>query len=479
MAQPQHRRELSFRSLFPVARSPRPGARIMLAALAAALVTCTLAAAPVRAADLLQIYRLAQGSDSTYAAARASWSASQEKLPQGRAGLLPSLTLSATTQMNDRETQIRPSQFVPAPGTTTDQFNSNNWTVTLTQPLYRRQNIVAYEQAKTQVSQSDTQLALAGQDLILRVAQAYFDILLANNNVELAASQKVAISEQLAQAKRNFEVGTATITDTHEAQARYDLAVAQEIAAQNDLEIKRRQLAQIIGRPAPGLALLAREIKLELPQPNRIEPWVEEATRASLAVQIAEATLAFARQEVDRNRGAHHPTLDAVATYTDAAAGAGSPSGGVVGSGFDSTTRTIGLQLAVPLYQGGATASRVREALANEDRARQELETARRNAELTVRQAFLGVTNGLAQVNALRAALVSSQSSLDSTRLGLEVGVRTQVDVLNATQQIFTTRRDLGQAAYNYLLSLLRLKAAVGRIAEDDLAKINGWLERK
>ena len=445
--------------------------RSLAPALFAALLLA--AAAPVPAADLVQIFRLAQGSDAVYAAARAGWTATQEKLPQGRAGLLPSVTLSATTQWNDRETEFRnPGIFTPR--STTDKFNSNNWNVTLTQPLYRRQNFVAYEQAKTQIGQADAQLALAGQELILRVSQAYFDVLLANNNVELAAAQKVAISEQLAQAKRNFEVGTATITDTHEAQARYDLAVAQEIAAQNDLEIKRRQLAQIIGRPAPGLALLAGEIKLELPQPNRIEAWVEEATRASLSVVIAEATVAFAQQEVERNRGGHHPTLDVVATYSDAGAGVGQQVGS---SGFDSNTKTIGVQLAVPLYQGGATSSRVREALANEDRARQELENARRGAELAAHQAFLGVTNGMAQVNALRAALVSSQSSLDSTRLGLEVGVRTQVDVLNATQQIFTTRRDLAQAAYNYVLSLLRLKAAVGRLGEDDLARVNAWLK--
>jgi outer membrane protein len=441
--------------------------------LASTVLASSLAAASFAApaADLLQIYRLAQGADAVYAAARATWSAIQEKLPQGRAGLLPSATLSASTQYNDRDLEFR----TPANPSTAGQFNSNTWSLSLTQPLYRRQNLVAYEQAQTQVGQADTQLALAGQDLILRVSQAYFDVLLALNNADLAAAQKVAISEQLAQAKRNFEVGTATITDTHEAQARYDLAVAQEIAAQNDLEIKRRQLAQIIGRPAPALSLLAGQIMLELPQPNQIQPWVEEATRASLAVLVSEAALTFSRQEVERNRGGHHPTLDAFATYTDAGSGSGIQGG----PGTDTTTRVIGLQLAVPLYQGGATASRIREALANEDKARQELENARRSAELAAHQAFLGVTNGVSQVNALRAALVSSQSSLDSTRLGLQVGVRTQVDVLNAQQQLFSTRRDLAQAAYNYVLSFLRLKAAVGRLGDDDLAKVNAWLGRK
>ncbi|MGQ0524132.1 MAG: TolC family protein, partial [Betaproteobacteria bacterium] len=188
-----------------------------------------------------------------------------------------------------------------------------------------------------------------------------------------------------------------------------------------------------------------------------------------------EAALTFARQEVERNSGGHHPTLDAFASYSDSGAGSGTQGG----PGNDSTSKVVGLQLALPLYQGGATASRVREALANEEKARQDLENARRGAELAARQGFLGVTSGVAQVNALQAALVSSQSSLDSTRLGLEVGVRTQVDVLNAQQQLFSTRRDLAQARYNYILSLLRLKAAVGTLTEDDIVRVNAWLERK
>jgi outer membrane protein len=427
------------------------------------------AAAP--AADLAETYRLARDSDAAYAAARATWAAAQEKLPQGRAGLLPAASLSAFTQYNDRELQFRTAGAVP----TTSSYNSNALTLSLTQPLYRRQNWIAFEQAKTQVEQADAQFALAAQDLILRVAQAYFDVLLAQDTVAFAAAQKAAIGEQLAQAKRNFEVGTATITDQHDAQARYDLTVAQEIAAQNDLEIRRRQLSQIIGRATPAIAPLGKNLPLAVPDPDRIERWVEQATGSSIQVVINEAALTFARQEVERNRGGHHPTVDAFASYSDSGAGAGAQGG----PGTDSKTAVVGVQLALPLYQGGATASRVREALANEERARQDLENARRSAELAARQGFLGVTSGVAQVNALQAALTSSQSSLDSTRLGLEVGVRTQVDVLNAQQQLFSTRRDLAQARYNYILSLLRLKAAVGTLTEDDIVRVNAWLERK
>jgi outer membrane protein len=418
----------------------------------------------------MDIYRSAQSSDAVYAAARASWAAGQEKLPQGRAGLLPSATLSGNTQLNDRD--FRPRD--PSAAAFNSRFNSNSVSLSVTQPLYRPQNFAVYEQAKSQVVQSDAVFALSAQDLILRVAQAYFDVLLAQNTVELAAAQLVAIGQQLEQAKRNFEVGTATITDTHDAQARYDLTVSGEIAAKNDLEVKRRALGQIIGRPAPALSTVGPGFRLTDPQPNNMEAWVQEALASNLQIAVSQSALDFAVQEVGRNRAGHLPTVDAFATYSDAASGIGTV--GITGT--DTTTKVIGLQLAIPIYQGGAINSRVREALANEEKARQDLENARRGAEFAARQAFLGVTSGIAQVKALEAALVSSQSSLDSTRLGQEVGVRTQVDVLNAQQLLFQTRRDRAQAVYNYLISLLRLKASVGKLSDEDLAMINAWLER-
>jgi outer membrane protein len=415
------------------------------------------------AADLLEIFRAAQSSDAVYAAARAGWAAAQEKLPQGRAGLLPSVTLSASAQRNDRDLRFRDPAV---PGSVT-QFNSNALTLSLSQPIFRRQNTLVYEQARSQVVQSDAVFAQAAQDLILRVAQAYFDVLLARNTVEFAQAQLVAIGQQLEQAKRNFEVGTATITDTHDAQARYDLTVSGEIAARNDLEVKTRALAQVIGRVAPSLATVGAKFTLTRPEPDNMEAWVNEAFASNLQVQVNQAGVEFAGQEVERNRAGHLPTLDVFASYSDS----GSGSGNLGGPGTDSTNRVIGLQLALPLYQGGIVNSRIREALANEEKARQDLENARRSAELAARQAFLGVTSGLAQVRALEAAL-------DSTRLGQEVGVRTQVDVLNAQQLLFQTRRDLAQSKYAYLIWLLRLKAAVGKLSEDDLARINIWLER-
>jgi len=421
-------------------------------------------------ADLLEVYRMAQTADAQYAAARAAWSAGQEKLPQGLSGLLPSATVSASSQYNDRETRSRD----PATATTTSQFNSNAASISVTQPLYRPQNFTAYDQAKSQVVQSDAVFAQAAQDLLLRVAQAYFDVLLAQDTIVFAQAQLVAIGRQLEQAKRNFEVGTATITDTHEAQSRYDLTVSLEITAKNDLEIRKRFLELIISRPAPGLSPLGPRFSPSFPEPNNPVAWVDDAGVNNLQVRASQAGLDFATKEVERNRAGHRPTLDAFATYTDSGSGAGT-----VGiAGVDTKTGVVGVQLAIPIYQGGLTSSRVREALANEEKARQDLENARRTAQLTAQQTFLGVASGVSQVKALEAALVSSQSSLDSTRLGQEVGVRTLIDVLNAQQQLSQTRRDLAQAKYNYILSLLRLKAAAGQLTEQDVALVNGWLDR-
>jgi outer membrane protein len=429
-----------------------------------------LSGTPAIAADLLEIYRLALASDPVYSAARASWTASQEKMPQGLAGLLPQASLSASTEYNDRDLRFRNPTIAGSQA----QYNSNSTSVSVSQPLYRKQNFVAYDQGKTQVALADVQFASVGQDLILRVSQAYFDVLLASANLSFTQAQKTAIGQQLAQAKRNFEVGNATITDTHEAQARYDLVTAQEIGAQADVEVKNRTLEQLIGRPAPALAGPARNFSPTPPTPNAMEPWVERARTNGLAVRIAQETLNFQSQDVVRNRGAHYPTVDAYASLTDSGQGSGVQGG----TGTDTTSKIIGLKLAIPLYQGGIVNSRVRESLANEDKARQDLENARRSAELAARQGYLGVTSNIAQVRALEAAVISNQSSLDSTILGQQVGVRTQVDVLNAQQLLFSARRDLAQARYNYIASFLRLIAAAGELDEEDLQRINSWLEK-
>ena len=424
-----------------------------------------------QAADLAEIYREAQSQDAAFGSAQAALRAGQEKLPQGRALLLPTVSLGANTTYNDVDTTYRS----PPPGLSSGSrsYNSNGYILSLNQPLYRKQNLAQYQESKSFVAQAEAQFAIARQDLVLRVAQAYFDVLLAQDNVALAGAQKAAIAEQLAQAKRNFEVGTATITDTHEAQARFDLTTAQEIAAQNDLESRRRAMQKIIAKLPGQLSPLGEKLPLKLPEPNDMDQWVASAEGQNLQLRVQQAALEIANQEVERNRGGRYPTLDLVASYSDSSAGSGSF------GGVDSNSTAIALQLSLPVYTGGALASRVREATANREKARQDTEDARRQVALQTRQAFLGVTSGVAQVKALEQALVSSQSSLDSTKLGLEVGVRTGVDVLNAQQQLYSARRDLAQARYNYILSQLRLRAAVGTLGEPDLAQVNEWLGRK
>jgi hypothetical protein len=227
-------------------------------------------------------------------------------------------------------------------------------------------------------------------------------------------------------------------------------------------------------RGAPPLAPLGAAFTMKLPEPALMDPWVALAQKSNLQVRIAQSSLVFATQEIARNRGAHWPTLDAFATLSESGSGATTAGS----SSNDTRSAVVGLQLAVPIYQGGGINSRVREAIAIEERARQDLENARRAAEFSARQAYLGITSGTAQVRALEAALVSTQSQLSSTRLGQEVGVRTQVDVLNAQQLLFSARRDLAQSKYNYILSLLRLEAAIGELTEDDLVAVNAWLDR-
>ena len=420
----------------------------------------TWALAPVaQAANLSDMFRDAQAYDAQYASARAAWQAGQEKSVQGRAGLLPSVNLGGNIRYNDVNSTL--------PGGDAS-YDSNGLSINAAQPLFRKQNQVQYEQSKGQVKIAGMQLKVAEQDLILRVAQAYFDVLQAQDNIAFINSQKSAITEQLASAKRNFEVGTATITDTHEAQARFDLAVAQEIAEQNSLSIRLRALEKLIGKPAGALDTLAdlKELKAE----GNIDEWAARAAEGNLQGEIQRLSKTIADQEVERNRAGHYPTIDAVAGYSINNGQNFGP------TQVDTRTATIGVELNLPIYQGGLTSSRVREAVANQEKARQDLEVATREAGLQARQAWLNVNSGAARVRALEQALVSSKAQLDSTKLGLQVGVRTNLDVLNAEQQVFSAQRDLAGARYAYLLSGLSLKAAVGALSADDLQAIDKLL---
>lgn len=432
--------------------------------LSTALILAALAG-PAAAEDLMQVYREAQQNDPTLAAARANWTATQERAPQARSLLLPNVSAGGTAYLNDGRTEFS-GGVAPV---TANGYSNAGLTISASQPLYRKQNQVAYDQAKRLVEQADFTLAAAQQELILRVAVAYFDVLLAEVNIELAGAQKAAVSEQLAQAKRNFEVGVATITDTNEAQARYDTIVAQEILAQNNLENKRTALRTIIGRMPGELRKLGPAFEPALPDPNVLDTWIQRALNENVNVRIAGYNVDVAALEIERARAGHLPTVDLIA-------GAGITWGtGSLASDFNYNSRDarIGVALNVPLYQGGFVDSRVREATALQESARQSLEIARRNAISNAQVGFTGVNSNAANVGALKQALRSAETALASNKLGQEVGVRTNLDVLNVTQAVFQTRRDLAQAYFDYLIAVLRLKAASGTLSELDLEEIN------
>jgi outer membrane protein len=421
--------------------------------------------APLNAADLMDIYQEALDQDTQYAAARAGHRAAQEKIPQGRAGLLPTVSFSGLLRRQLINTNRGPE-------VTNDR---SGMTITATQPLFRMENFVAYEQSKIQVMQADSQFIIAAQDLILRVAQAYFDILIAQFDVRVEEDQKKAIERQLKQAKANFEAGNSTIVDTNEAQARFDLTVSRLIIARNTLEVNKRKLQKITGRYPGVISRLHKnhDANLFVLKYTNMEDWLAVAEQNSLTIRVQRSVLEIAEHEVERAKAGHYPTLDLVALYSDQKGVGGS----ITGRGIDITSKQIGLELNVPIFSGFAVQSRVREALQNQERVLQDLNNTRRETELKVSQEYLNTTNGMALVKAQTEAVRSSQSQVESTKLGQEVGIRTEVDVLNAQGLHSIARRDLGRGYYNLLISRLRLEAEAGELDEEDLVQINEVLQ--
>jgi outer membrane protein len=421
-------------------------------------------------ADLLQIYRDALANDAQFAAARAQRDADVEKLPQGRAGILPFVGLSGNTNYNDYDVKFQgPRGF-----DFTRKGNTNAYTVQLAQPLFRWQNWVQFKQGELLAAVGELRLELARQDLILRASQAYFDVLNAQDALAALTALRTAAGQQLELAKKSFEVGTVTITDVYEAQSRFDLATAQEIAAQSDLDIKRQVLALIIGKEPEPLAGLRKGVALQRPQPDLIGDWVQAAEGSNYSVQAQRLTAEVADREVERARAGHYPTVDLVTSYGHTSGASASNAPGVTKTDGSS----IGVQFNLPLYAGGGIQSQVREAVALREKSLSDLDSTRRSAALAARQAYLGVTSGMAQVRALEAAEVSSGSSLEANMLGYEVGVRINIDVLNAQSQLADTRRQLAKARYDTLVSQLRLKAAAGTLGEEDVAALNALLVR-
>jgi outer membrane protein len=441
--------------------------------LLAVLMSSAFLTLNAQAADLIQVYKQALANDATYASARAALSAGQERTAQGRAGLLPVISATGTNTKNYGDfTPSNVGDLVIGDGgigfvekRDTDNY-TNQWQVQLTQPLFRWANWENYQQSKLSQSVAEATFAQQQQDLIVRVAQAYFDVLSAQDTLEVTRAQKEATTEQLASAKRNFEVGTQTITDTHEAQAAYDLVVAQEFAAINDLEVKRTALQQIIGTTPGALATLRLGVTIAAPQPGSIEPWTSAAEAQNYGVVAQNLNLEIAKREISKQRAGHMPTLDLIAASSHQR---------ITGTGTQKNN-AIGVTWSVPIFSGFGVTSKVREAISLEDKARNDLEAQKRAAAQSARQAFLSVNSGLAQVKALEAAEVSSKSALESNKLGYQVGVRINIDVLNAQRQLYNTQRDLLKARYDTIMNGLRLKSAAGSLKEEDLVPVNTLL---
>lgn len=426
-----------------------------------------LLAPHARAEDLLAVYQQAVQNDAQLQAAAAARDAARELKPQALSFVLPNIQAGADTAKNTLRTDSA-STFPPSGRA---EFNSHAWQVQMVQPLFNWQLIAGLGQADALVRQANNQYSFAEQELMLRTANRYFAVLAANDGLSFAEAEKAAIGRQLEQAKQRFDVGLIAITDTHEAQARYDLTVSQEIEARRLVANALEALREVTGSGYEKLTPLAETLPLDPPATVDAEAWVKQGVEQNPLVLAATEAANAARKEIDRQRAGHFPTIDATASYSDS-----SFNGSRQGAGYDGEDTIVGLQMKLPIFEGGRTNSRVRQAQKQFMEAQQRLEQQRRATARETRDAYLGVNVSISQVKALAQALVSNQSALEATELGYRVGTRTSVDVLDAERELYRAKRDLAAARYAYVLNVLRLELASGQLSQDDLARVNGWL---
>ena len=437
---------------------------------ALALAVSLAAAAPAQSQSLLQLYESARGYDANVQSAQAQAQAAQARADQARAGLLPQLGLQAGAQHSDSNTSIAGNQV-------SRSYNTYNAALVGTQPLYRPANRIAWDQGKQAFQAARVNLAGAEQDLIVRLAQAYFDVLGAQDALASVQALKNAVAQQQAAAQRNFEVGNATITDSREAQARFDLAVAQELAAQNDVQVKTLALEQLVGQSGLRPLPLAKAATLPAPQPGDVATWVNQSGEQHPGVVQARMALDIARLETDKARASNRPTVDLQASVGQTRYPDGNP--GIAAAPTTAArvnNASIGVVLNWPLFAGWAIENRVSETLALQDKARADLDALQRSVAQATRAAFFGVQAGLSQVKALEAAEQSSLTALQANEIGYRVGVRINIDVLNSLTQLYQTQRDLARARYDVLVGGLRLKQAAGALSGDDVAGVNALL---
>ncbi len=412
-----------------------------------------------QAEDLLGLYQKAAESDPVIRAAQATRDATRLAEPLARASLLPNVSLSGRLDYNRQDPAGAPS----------DSYRSDSLTLNLVQPLFRKDRSVSLEQAKEQVKQADADYAAAKQALILRVAEAYFGVLSARENLVFAEAEKKAIARQLEQAKERFEVGLVAITDVHEAQARYDQSKANVITARNEVDNAVEALRQIVADTEGDLDDLKEVLPLVPPEPASLDEWSELALKNNPTLLSARLEAEVARKNIELQRAGHYPSLDLVGSLGHSDSNAS--------SGRDVDTGVIGLQLALPIYSGGAVVTGTRQAAHQFTAAQENFDAKRREVVRQVRDAYRGIQAAISRVGALKATVRSALSALEATEAGFEAGTRTLVDVLNSQRDLFRARRDYAQARYDYVLSTLRLLNAAGTLSEEDVRRVNAWLQ--
>lgn len=435
-----------------------------------AIVVMCGSALPACAMDLRQAYEAAYANDASIRASRAGAQANRERLPQAEAQRLPNVAFSAGRNYNDLTSKTR--NFLGQPVTTNDHYYSGSQTLSVRQPLYRPYISALVRQASAQVQDADATLEKDEQSLVVRVGEAYFDALLAKDQLSLVEAQKTNYATQLDASKKSLAAGSGTRTDIDEAQARLDLTLAQELEAIQNVEFTRRRLETLTGQSSEALASLdVDRFTPSGPEPAVLEAWVERAEQASPELQSLRAQLEVARQEIEKAEAGHKPTLDAVAQWGRSS----SDSVTNVNSRYDN--KSIGLQLSVPLYSGGYVNSTVRQAVAAHERAREVLDATRRDLGVRVHREFRGMTEGVLRISALQQAVRSAEQAVLSNRKSFEAGSRTTLDVLNAEQQKTAALRDLAQARYVYLVSRLRLLSLAGEDRQASVGQVNAWLK--
>ncbi len=462
-------------------------------ALGALLIASTF---QIQADNLLDVYRLAQDSDPTFLASEAGTRASSERVNQSMASLLPQLSASysiskstsdssgLTTVFDNPDTPLVDESSTSNSANSSDT-TSSGYSFNLRQEIYNHSTWLNLKQSEKRELQSKVNHEGQKQSLIVRAAEAYFNVLAAQDSVAFSKAETEAVSKELAQTKQRFDVGLIAITDVHEAQSRYDLAIANQIAAQNGLDNMHELLQQITGRYHYDLLGLKVEIPLRNPNPEDIKKWVERAEKSNIDIQASRLGLDIAKQSISISQSGHYPTLDVSASYSDGTGDTDSqgtqffgdlPITSSTNSDGDRENSSISLNVNIPIYSGGRTSSQTKEAQQLYQQSAHNLEAERRRAVSLTRSSYLGVIAAVSSVNALKQAVISSEKSLEATQAGFEVGTRTIVDVLQQTQILFNSKRQYARARYDYVINTLKLKQATGMLTEEDLAKVNSLL---